>query len=114
MDKLTTEIAKLRSVVGNVSTEDLGELSTFAMANLKAQMSDPNGAFANDPALSLEAAKTIVKLNNDTVEAQRRVIDTLIRYQSAVSDAAATTPADNLIPESSEPEIAESAASTFE
>lgn len=111
MDKLTTEITKLRSVVGNISTEDLGELSNSAMANLKSQMADPNGAFANDPALALEAAKTIVKLNNDTVETQRRVIDTLIRYQNATSGT--PTPADNLLPETTEPEIEESASSTF-
>ena len=94
---LAQGIEQLKSAVGLLNVADLQDLSTNAVRNLKALMSDPQSAFAQDPALSLEAAKTLAKINTDTVEAQRRVIDTLIKYHTALQQRE-VPPADNLLP----------------
>lgn len=115
MDKLTTQIESLKKTVGILNVNELSEVSAAAVKNLKDQITDPNSAFANDPELMLEAVKVINKVSTDTIEAQRRVIDTLIRYNSQMERP--VTPADNLLPpvdEPEAPEIAAPAKSTFE
>lgn len=114
MDKLTSQIEALKKTVGLLNVSDLKDVSEAAIANLKSQITDPNSAFGQDPNLMLEAVKCLNKVNVDTIEAQRRVIDTLIRYNSQMERPA--TPADNLLPDNevTAPEIAQPGTSTFE
>lgn len=109
MDKLSTEIAALKTSLQGVPAADLAAISTIAVNNLKAQLTDPNSAFCQDPQLMLEAAKTLSKMNTDTIEAQRRVIDTLIRYNSQQQNPL-PSPADNLLP-ASEADVDQSSVS---
>lgn len=97
MDKLTTQIEALKKSVGILSYQDLATASSVAINNLKKDLEDPNSAFGQDPNLKLEAVKVISKVTVDTIEAQRRVIDTLTRYNSLVEKP--KTPADNLLPD---------------
>lgn len=101
MDKLQTEVGKLSQALGLLNVADKQELTDMAIKNLKTQMADPNSAWASDPEAALEAVKVLAKINTDTIESQRRVIDTLIRYQSAVrsESQAIAAPANNLIPQ---------------
>lgn len=113
-ENLDNQITKLKTTLGLMNVNSLQEITDLATKNLKAQISDPNSAFANDPALALDAVKEIAKINQSTIETQRRVIDTLIRYQQVTTrtEAAASVPS-NLIPDEPIEDSSSASSSTF-